>query len=378
MLHNPFILALATLVGTIVGAGIFGIPYIMTQSGALVVVGYFLVFGSVVCFLHLAVGEIVLRTPKQHRLIGYGALYLGRSGKAFFVFTTVFAVVGALLAYIVIGGFFLQTLMSSIVSFSPFFGSLVFWCVLSLFIVRGMKLIAVTEVVMNTALFAVVSLVLVLSFRYVEQTNIVIANTEALLLPFGVVLFALVGWAAIPEIADILRDAKSSKKLFSVIGVATIVTAFLYLVFGLAVSGVSGSATSQDALSGLVPFLGSSVVAVGAFFGLLTIAASFLVLGNYLKNSLRYDFGFSYTISSAVAMILPLALFLLGAREFVEIIALVGGVALGLEGMGILWLLRSAKQKGARIPEYSLPSSPILFLGAGLLLGFGVLVELLL
>lgn len=378
MLHNPFILALATLVGTIVGAGIFGIPYIMTQSGALVVVGYFLVFGSVVCFLHLAVGEIVLRTPKQHRLIGYGALYLGRSGKAFFVFTTVFAVVGALLAYIVIGGFFLQTLMSSIVSFSPFFGSLVFWCVLSLFIVRGMKLIAVTEVVMNTALFAVVSLVLVLSFRYVEQTNIVIANTEALLLPFGVVLFALVGWAAIPEIADILRDAKSSKKLFSVIGVATIVTAFLYLVFGLAVSGVSGSATSQDALSGLVPFLGSSVVAVGAFFGLLTIAASFLVLGNYLKNSLRYDFGFSYTISSAVAIILPLALFLLGAREFVEIIALVGGVALGLEGMGILWLLRSAKQKGARIPEYSLPSSPILFLGAGLLLGFGVLVELLL
>ncbi|MDP4009063.1 MAG: aromatic amino acid transport family protein [bacterium] len=378
MLHNPFILALATLVGTIVGAGIFGIPYAMTQSGALIVAGYFLVFGSVVWFLHLAVGEIVLRTPEQHRLIGYGSLYLGKLGKAFFVFTTVFAVVGALLAYIVIGGFFLQTLMSSIASFSPFFGSLVFWGVLSLFIVRGMKLIAITEVIMNTALFVVVALVLALSFRYVEQANIVIANTEALLLPFGVVLFALVGWAAIPEITDILRDSKNSKKLFSVIGVATIITALLYFVFGLAVAGVSGVATSQDALSGLVPFLGSSVVAVGAFFGLLTIAASFLVLGNYLKNSLRFDFGFSYILSSAVAILLPLILFLLGAREFVEIIALVGGVALGLEGVGILWLLRAAKQKGARTPEYSLPSSPILFLGAGLLLGFGVLVELLL
>lgn len=378
MLHNPFILALATLVGTIVGAGIFGIPYVMAQSGALVVTGYFLVFGSVVWFLHLAVGEIVLRTPKQHRLIGYGSLYLGKPGKVFFVFTTVFAVVGALLAYIVIGGFFLQTLMSSIASFSPFFGSLVFWSVLSLFIVRGMKLIAVAEVVMNTALFAVVALVLALSFQYVEQANIVIANTEALLLPFGVVLFALVGWAAIPEIADILRDAKSSKKLFSVIGTATIITALFYVVFGLVVVGVSGVATSQDALSGLIPFLGGSVVAVGAFFGLLAIAASFLVLGNYLKNSLRYDFGFSHTLSSAVAIILPLALFLLGAREFVEIIALVGGVALGLEGIGILWLLRVAKQKGARTPEYSLPPSPVLFLGAGLLLGFGVLVELLL
>ena len=68
--RHKFWIAVTTLVGTIVGAGILGIPYIVAKAGFLVGFILMLILGIAFIFLNLFAGEIVLRTKEQHQLTG--------------------------------------------------------------------------------------------------------------------------------------------------------------------------------------------------------------------------------------------------------------------------------------------------------------------
>jgi len=54
--------AIALLVGTIIGAGIFGIPYVIAQAGFLTGLITLGVLGTAVIILYLYLGEVILRT----------------------------------------------------------------------------------------------------------------------------------------------------------------------------------------------------------------------------------------------------------------------------------------------------------------------------
>ena len=90
---NNFTLALSTLVGTIVGAGIFGIPFAMLKSGIVPGLFYLFLLGAIICLLHLFFGEVCLRTSGKHRLVGYANIYLGKWGKTVATLTLLFVLV---------------------------------------------------------------------------------------------------------------------------------------------------------------------------------------------------------------------------------------------------------------------------------------------
>jgi len=81
-----FLLAVATLVGTILGVGMFGLPFVVIEAGwrGTLVIGV-LVF-AVVLICHLAYAHVVALTASRARLPGYAGLWLGPWGKrlAFF------------------------------------------------------------------------------------------------------------------------------------------------------------------------------------------------------------------------------------------------------------------------------------------------------
>ncbi|HEX9722214.1 MAG TPA: aromatic amino acid transport family protein [Candidatus Paceibacterota bacterium] len=370
-MNNRFLLALATLVGTIIGGGIFGLPYVVSKSGILPGLVYFVALGGVVLLLHLMFGEIALRTQAKHRLIGYANIYLGDWAKTVVTFSTVVGVVGALLAYTIIAGDFLHLLLSSVVPLSVPAFSLLFWAAASMFIVRGIQAIAKMELFMSIALFVVVGVIFLFAAPHVALDNFVLFDSSALFFPYGVVLFAFMGLAAVPEIAELFKTKKEKRSLDNLIVWSSVICGALYVLFTLFVVGVSGSATSTDALSGLIPFLGEKVVLLGAIFGLIAIAASFLVLGNYLKNSLRYDYKMPYGWAVAFTVFTPIMLFLFGLREFIVVIGLVGAVIAALEGSVIALIFRKAQKRGDRIPEYQLrfPKPLVLLLVALLVLG---------
>jgi tyrosine-specific transport protein len=371
MRFKKSLLALAILIGTIVGAGIFAIPYAISKSGIIPGLFYFLILGLVVTFLHLFFGEIVLRTKEKYRLIGYAQKYLGKWGKISISISTFLGITGVLLAYIILAGEFLKIIFSPLFSLSPFGFSLIFWLLLIYFVFRGIKTIAPVEVFTNLFFFIMIFLIFFLLLPKINLENFHLINLQNLFLPYGVIMFSLMGFTAIPEMTDVLVEPKEKRDLKKVIVFASIITIILYLFFSLSIIGVSGKNTSQDALSGLSQFLDKKIVILFALIGFITLADSFLIIDLYFRNTLIYDYHFPKIYASFLAVFFPLFFFLIGFREFISVISFIGTILSMIEGIVILLIFNKVKRLGDREPEYSLKIPKILLyiLGAIFILG---------
>jgi len=370
MKDKKFFFAISILLGTIVGAGIFGIPYVIARSGIIPGFFYFLILGGAVLLIHLFFGEIVLRTKEKHRLVGYAQKYLGNWGRILITISTILGLTGALLAYIILSGDFLKIIFSFL-NLPSFYFSLMFWAILSYFIFRGIKLIAPAELFMNIAFFFIIFLIFCFALPKLNLQNFTLINFEHIFLPYGVILFSLVGWMAVPVISETFKNSEERKNLKKVIISAILIVIFLYFLFALAVIGVSGKNTTPEVFQGLLPYLGQKIIIFGALFGIFAIVTSFLILGNYFKNTLFYDYKIPRWISASIACGLPLILFLIGFREFIEVSGFVGTIIGVIEGGAIVLIFKKAKLLGNRCPEYSLkiPSILLYFLIAIFILG---------
>jgi tyrosine-specific transport protein len=353
MPDKKFYLALAVLLGTIVGAGIFGLPFVISKSGIIPGFFYFFVLGLAVMFLHLMFGETVLRTEGKMRLSGYSQKYLGKNGKLMVTISTFIGITGSLLAYIILGGNFLKIIFSSVINLSAFQFSLIFWAILVYFIFKGLQVIAPAAVFTNIAFFIIIFIVIGFLLPKFSFNNLSLIDPGKIFLPYGIIMFSLTGFAAIPEIAGILKNQEERKIFRKVIIAASLVSIILYLIFTLGVIGVSNGKTSEEAFSGLVPFLGKKIIILGALFGVITIADSFLIICLYFRNTLIYDYHFPKIFASLTSSSLPLLLFL-RFRNFTQVVGFAGTILGTIEGIIILFLFKKAKKLGDRTPEYSL------------------------
>jgi amino acid permease len=114
------ILSLFILVGTIVGAGLFGFPYVVLKSGVLPAIFYFIILGGLMILLHLFFGEVFLRTKEDCRLVGLARKYLGKWWGRLAMLSVFIGITGALLAYIILSGELISTMLSSKIEVEPF------------------------------------------------------------------------------------------------------------------------------------------------------------------------------------------------------------------------------------------------------------------
>ena len=127
-----FYYPLSVLIGTIVGAGIFGLPYAFAKAGFGIGLLFLFFLAIATLILHLSYGEVVLRTSQKHRLVGYVAMYLGPRWKQIAGIVAVLGMYGALLAYTILGGEFLDIIFPFIPSLTPFHFALIFFVLASL------------------------------------------------------------------------------------------------------------------------------------------------------------------------------------------------------------------------------------------------------
>ena len=99
-----YIYPTATLCATIIGVGIFSLPFITSRVGLWAMLGYFFVLGTLVILIHLFFGELSLKTPDYKRLPGFARFHLGVWAEIIALITIIFGMFGALLAYLVVGG----------------------------------------------------------------------------------------------------------------------------------------------------------------------------------------------------------------------------------------------------------------------------------
>ncbi|MBS3097673.1 GerAB/ArcD/ProY family transporter [Candidatus Woesearchaeota archaeon] len=355
--------AIATLVGFVIGAGILGIPFVVAKAGFVTGIIDIIVIGIVILFLNLYIGEIVLRTKGDHQLTGYANIYLGKIGKKLMTFGMMFGMYGALVAYTIKEGEFLNAILSPQFGGSPLIYSILFFIAVSFLVYKGLRIIEESELLMVFFLLFIGFIIFILAFSSINQENLTSFNIKNIFIPYGVVLFAYLGIGAIPELREELKNNKEDMKKAIIIG--SLIPIVVYLIFAFIVVGVTGNATTEGAILGLATVLGFKMLLFGTAFGILTMATSFIAVGLALKEMYCFDFGCKKNLASSLVCFLPLAIALIMImtnidNAFFKVIDITGAFSGGLMGVLVVLMIWKAKKFGQRKPEYSIKENKLL------------------
>jgi len=377
--RHKTLLASATLVGTIVGAGILAIPYVVAQSGFLVGFIITIVLGLSFLLLNLMTGEIILRTKKQHQLTGYAEKYLGSWGKRLMMFSMVFGTYGALTAYLIGEG---ESFKAIFRWGHPLGYSILFFIIAFFIIYRGIKAAGKAELFLIGTLLVIVIAIGIFSYQNIQLSNLTALNWAKFFAPYGVILFALMGMPAVPEMQEVLEQQKEKMKKAIIIG--SIIPIILYLLFAFIVVGIIGLDNfeilqpNQKIATVALSIYSSPVLGVLAnLIAVLAMFTSFLTLSIALIEMYEYDYAFHRSAAMLLTFSIPLLITLLSLSTFITIIAITGAIAGGLQAILIIFTFWKARSGGERTPEYSLKKYKILGSLLILLFGVGVVLELL-
>lgn len=349
-------IATATLVGTVVGAGILAIPYVVSQSGFLIGFIIMVLLGLALLFLNLLVGEVVLRTKEQHQLIGYTEKYLGTWGKRVMTFSLLFSIYGALTAYLIGEGEVLKAIFHW---GHPLLYSLIFLVITAGIIYKGIKATGKAELVLIIVLFVVVILVGIFSYDDINSNYLNTIDLAKFFIPYGVILFAFVGYQAIPEMQEELEREKRKMKKAIIIG--SVIPIVLYVLFAFFIIGIIGlenfellAPNERIATVALSIFSSPLLGTLANIIAVLAMFTSFLTIGIALAEVYEYDYLLSRSKALLLTFSVPVVITAFGLSTFIGVIAITGAVAGGIEGILIILMYGKAKLLGDRRPEYSL------------------------
>jgi len=373
MPDKNYIYAVATVVGTSVGAGIFSLPFVASKSGFFSFLVLIFVLGFIMFILNLMYAEITLRTEKKGRLVGYCEKYLGKKGKRIATVVTLVALYANMLAFIIIGGKFLNAIFSDYIGGSEF----IYGIAMALFISAGvyisLRVVSVVELLMVIFLFIAIFGIIFKGTLFVNVENLLTFNVSQSFFPFGAILFSLGALSAIPTLEHIMK--KNQKKIKSAIMMGNIITVIIYILFVIVVLGITGSETSQEALSGLGLVMKNGIVRMGLIFGIFAIATSFLMVGINLKEVFWYDYHLSEKKSWALACFVPLLVFILGFRDFITVVSIAGSITGGFAGILIMASFYKAKKMGDLKPAFEINVPKILPVFMVLILFLGIVYQ---
>ena len=367
-LKKRFWATVFTLSGTTIGAGILGLPYVFSQSGFLVGVFWLILLGAIMIFVNLSLGEITLRTKKIHQIPGYAEKYLGKWGKRVMLFAIIFGIYSALLAYLIGEGQSFSKLFFGDLSYSLYF-AIGFWAIMTFLLREGLRGLKRVE---TWGVIIIIGIVLTMFLWFSQSINLNNLNNydpSNFFLPFGIILFALLGFTSIPELK---MEIKGKEKLFKgAILLGTLIPIFLYFIFTFISVGVLGK--NVDPISTLS--FGNFVV----FLGIFAMLTSYFVLSFSLRDIFIYDLkkkNLSFIFVSITPLLLYLIVTFFDLTDFVGVLGIGGVISGGMAGILILMMNLNAKKKGNRKPEFSVPINWLIIGILSLIFILGIFVEL--
>jgi len=368
MVNKKFWATTFTLTGTIIGAGILGLPYVFAKSGFLIGFAWLIFLGLIMIITKLYLGEVVLSTSGKHQLTGYAKKYLGKKGEKIMLLTMLFGIYSALLAYLIGEGESLSQLFSGSTNYAIFF-AIGFWLIMTFLLRKELEGLKKVETWGVLGIIAIIVGIFIYFLPSLSLSNITQINTSFTFFPIGVILFALLGFVTIPELKLEIKNQESKLKKAIIIGV--LIPMILYTLFTLVFVGVLGPQVPQVATLAL----GRIVTILGIF----TMLTSYFVLSFSIKDMYKFDYKLSKSKIFFLVSALPLILYILiqkfNLAGFVKILGIGGVVSAGLTGILILFMNKKAKKQGNRKPEYRIPINWFIIILISLIFIAGVIFE---
>ena len=345
-MNSKFISALAVLVGTMIGAGFLGIPYVVSQSGFIPGLCFLIFIAAFILLVKLYLGEVSLRTKGNHQLTGYAEHYLGKKGKILMFFAMFFGIYGALLAYLIAEGQSLSYMILGNFDHSFIF-SIGFWILMAFLSYIGLTALKKYEKIAMVIVWILMIFIFIFFFKDIKIENLNYTG-ENIFLPFGVILFSFLAFSTLPEIERILIGHERFMKRTIIIG--TLIAFVVYTLFTLIVVGKLGVNVQEIATINLGRFF--------SLLGVITMFTAFFASSIAIRDMFRFDFKLGRFFGWVLAVFVPIILFLLfnffKVVSFIDVLGVAGVVSGGLTGILILLMNRKAKLKGNRKPEYSI------------------------
>ena len=343
-MYKKILLPAGLLSATIIGAGVFALPYVFQKAGLIPGIFYLAIFGGVFVLIHLMYADTILKTQGSHRFAGYAEIYLGRFAKWLTAITTIAGMILVLVVYLILSASFINLI------FPGWFDSykiVIFWLLGSLAIFLKINRLALSDFIITLSIVAIILIIFIFGLENLNQAipRLAFLNFPYLFIPYGAVLFSLNGRVAIPQIINYFQKNNLPPiKAKTPIILGTLIPAVVYFLFIAAILALSGN-VSQDAVSGLLDGLPFWVLKLLGVLGIISIWSTYIVIGRDVENSMEYDFHLPKLLASLVVIFLPLALYLIGLQNFLNLVSFIGGVFIGLEGILIVLIWRRAMGK---------------------------------
>jgi len=369
MMNKKIFASASILSGTMIGAGILGMPYTFGKSGFLIGAFWLIILGVIIIFTDLCLGEITLRTKSKHQLVGYAKKYLGKTGEKIMFFAVTFGVYAALVAFLIGEGESLSQILPW--NLNPILYAFLFWIMLTILLegkIKELKKIETYDVLLIIILIAVL---LAFSLNKINAENLLAINPQNFFVPIGVILFSLLGFVAIPEIRNVLSGNEKLMKKTIIFG--AVIPIILYFIFCMIFVGIVGKNIPEVATLSF----GDPAIIVGIF----TMLSAYLIISFSLKNTYKYDFKLPPTAVFFLSSVLPLAFYLtiegLKIASFEKILGIGGVISGGLTGIMILVINYQSKKIGERKPEIKMPLGLITIIILSLIFISGIILEFL-
>ncbi len=365
-----FFEAVATIVGSTVGAGILAIPYSISQVGF--VPGLILMSSLAVASmtLNLMLASIALKTNDTHQLPGFAGVYLGSLIKKMTFVNTTIAGFGGLLAYVIGEG----EVLSGIFGQSETMWSLIFLGCGALAILFGINFIKKLVVVMVIGVLTILGVLGSHSFEFVRIHNLSTVHLENWIIPYGVLLFSFHGTQGVLEAR---RELFGQERLLPrAVVVAGLVIFCIYVFFTVLTLGVTGVSTTEVATIGLGAHVGPVLGIIGNGLAAFTMGTCFVTIGYGMRRMLQEDYQMKKIPAWLIVIVVPLFMYVLGIRSFIDVVKTIGGIVIGLNSTILVVTFWNARVFGKRKSEFSL--GPLHVAGGILVLLFilGMLVTL--
>ncbi len=351
--NSKFINIAFNLVGTIIGAGVFGLPAVMARTG--LVGGTLLFFGilSLTICLHLMYTQVVVMDPVKRRLAGYAGHWVGAWAYWLSLASFFFKNTGALLAYIILAGEFLAVIMHGLGWYDAvWFWQVSFWMLGAFIVFFGLRIVTQIESELTWLLIGAMIFTILVLVPFLGWTNLGSWQPSGFWTAFGVMFFSTTAMTVIPDASDIANRQK--KVLRSGVVWGTIIAGVLSWAFGLSIALVYPDIQgAMDIYKAFPPVFWWLIPVIGV----LAVSTSFITMSQASKNLLHLDLKIKPGNAWLIAIVAPMVMYLFTARDFLSTIGFVGGIFTVVNGIFVslcAWnIMRMKDQKISWVWRYS-------------------------
>ncbi len=338
-----FFKAVAVMVGYIIGVGMFSLPYLISKAGLFSFFIFLMIIVPTQYFLFLIYSSIIISTHSYHRLTGYARIYLGKTGEIIVFIAKMIGSYGALLAYIIITGIFLNQLLAPYFGGNEFIYASLLFGIEAIIVYFGIGMIARAELAMTGLLLLAVGMIVWKGAGAVEFANYQFVDWKYLFIPYGAMLYAFDGGSSLPLVAKLIN--RKPKVFKSIIKTSVFISAVVIIAFTLTIVGISGGSTTADALTGVKLLLDDGVIFFSLIFGVLTMITSFLGVAASIEDTYTWDFGISKKLAYVLTVFIPYIMYVVGFKNLIHIISFSGAVSGGLCGIALILIFKRLKNK---------------------------------